>query len=311
MAITGASRFAELETDVAFLELFARAEVYAATWWLQHSGPHVQRLDSCHGLREALQTELRFSSGPVSTERIYRALDGWDLERVEWQSETLRTTLEGFARSPTRLPPLAFVTLGLPGSGKSSVLRRIAKRFAEQHGVKEEAWTCDPDEIRVLFPEYHRGHGSLIVQAELVHMVYGDDDASAQIAHHCPTLASTSLGEAVLLFDTVGHPEHTPRLVRQLGEAGWRVHLLLASCPAATAMLRTKRRALECGRIVDPKYVQSAIGRPEKVFELCREETLAGWAVVDTEQLADLAPTLLESDPVGTFGQAQGAVMHW
>jgi Zeta toxin len=295
--------------DAQFAAYVEQVDKYAERWWSLNREPQHGRLARSEGLGARLQSE----TGAVTTRSVYRGDSGWDGPRSDWQRGVLsdfRTPMDQDATAH----PLCFLTLGLPGSGKSSVLRRVVASYARHHDCALRSLVCDPDVLRERFPEYERGLGSQIVQDELSRLCY--DDPADQLGSVGPSLlkgALVSSGAAgVLVLDMVGNVEHTPRIVVDANRRGCRVHILVSDLPVTQAVRRAKLRALNAGRLVEPVYIERSSGRPMRALRACVDTgAVDGYAVIDTSGSRGTVPELTESDAQQTFGSTGGRVEYW
>lgn len=299
--------------DERFAQYFEEVEVYSVGWWNRDEEPQRSRLAACPGLEERLRARAA-GARLIPTEWVYRDECGWDSERRELHRELLETVEpEPAEQIADAGPALCFLTLGLPGSGKTRALRRVLHAYLHHHGHPGATGVCDPDELRVRFPEYGDGLGSLIVQDELVRLAYDDEGDPLGEDGPCAqqrTLACCSTGTPQVV-DTIGS-EHTPPIVTQVAENGGEVHVLVAHVPVEEAVRRTKERALETGRVVPPDLVARCGGRPERALEECLATGhVAAYVVLDTSGSGDEPPRVLETDARETYGQAGGPVAYW
>lgn len=186
------------ELDAQFADYEARVIEYGIRWWI--SNPAVE---SAIRRRPELLPKLEAlaaCSVPIETADVYLEAGTWNREREQMQESLLRKIFEG---KVTRVAsPSAIFLLGLPGSGKSTVLRAIALRYLERLNDRS-AVVRDADDIRERLPEYESGLGSLVVEDEVVHVTY-------VMSHRfIPT-------ECSLLIDTVGDPNWLSAEVRDL-----------------------------------------------------------------------------------------------
>ncbi len=103
-----------------------------------------------------------------------------------------------------------------------------------------------------------------------------------------------------LCLDVVGDPAHAAEEVRSLAARGYRLHLLLATCPLEERMERIKRRALTSGRFVSLEFAASVGDRPLRAYEAAKAEAdrlgvLDGWVHVDTSDGFPSAQRILDA----------------
>ncbi len=282
------------DLERAFSEYRERVEVYESTWWAEPKEPQLTRLASTPGLRDILDMRARRGVA-IMTDEVYVDEGGWAPERQGLHA-TLLQELVGTPPPPgVDVPAMCFITVGLPGSGKSSVLHDIIEAFViARVGAATAVMTSDADEIRMRLPEYECGLGSGIVQPEVITLCYERDGYPREGGLQ---KRLTELRSGVLVIDIVGHPDHLPPLVAQLVEWEWEVYLLRAALDPAVCVERVMQRALSNGRFVAPEFVLDSVGRPEAALEATLAKTsVTGWAVIDTSGASSGAARVLEGD---------------
>lgn len=188
----------------------------------------------------------------------------------------------------------AFLLLGTPGSGKSSVLRHAVAFIAGNQPVG----VVDSDDVRVRIPEYSTGVGSRVVQSETTHVAYGAL-ANRLVAMRCH-----------VVVDTVGDPRYVSDYAKRLLATGRALHVLCTSIPTHLAVDRAKRRALLTGRYVDPTYIESIGDRPIAALRCLIDNPdvpVESWAVIDTSN--ENGPTVVEATEL--HGTAGDLVTWW
>lgn len=278
--------------DDAYRERVARLRRYELEWWLTDSR-----------VRDAVADAPTLADELVELARA-RTVQTIDVhKRPDWsprRSDLHRAVLAGLAAPTASATPVAAVmTLGLPGSGKSSMLRRIASAW----GGRPVDAALDADEVRIALPEYAKGVGSGVVQDETSELTYGPLYGSI--------LDGPAESHPLLIVDTVGDPQYLPATAQRLLDAGWPVAVLLAEIPLAEALDRARSRALDNGRIVDETYLRSRDGVPAAGLAELRSKGLitGGWAAIDTSGPRHQAPKVLDGD--GAFGATGAATPYW
>lgn len=240
----------------------------------------------------------------VGTELLYRSGGRWRAERTGVQQKVLQEALRlgGYDvdnHDGDRLPQ-AVMLLGLPGSGKSSMLRPIAelviRRLAGHPGV-----ILDTDHVRTLLPEYADGLGSEVVHPETSHV------ANRLLVDRAAELRLN------LILDKVGDPEKTVKEAQFLQDEGWSVWCLCAQVDVEVAIDRAKQRALTCGRYVPPHVVRELGNRPLQAYEALRRSPLhlSGCALLDTEVPTGRRPLVVDANPEDCFGKPGLEVAMW
>jgi len=302
--------------DEQFATYISEAEEYGVSWWARNEEPQASRLAHCPGLSEKLDALARAGT-LIQTEQVYRDETCWDSARCEFQRHLLEHALSGavaVSENEAGASPVCFITLGLPGSGKTRALRRILTAYLTAMSQPSTTTVCDADELRVQFPEYASGLGSLIVQKELVRLAYGDSNDPLGDAEPCllDRVLHATEPPSSLVVDTIGSEEHTPPIVRHLSDRGLDVHVLVTRVPVEQAVERAKERALATGRIVMPEVVRGAEGRPERALEACLGTgRVAAHVVVDTSDDLTQPPPVVATDASDTYGPVSAPVAYW
>jgi Zeta toxin len=182
--------------------------------------------------------------------------------------------------------PAAYFTIGCPGVGKTSVLRRIVNQHRSALAGGAEPRRCsiiDADRVRQLMPEYHDGLGAFVVEEECYALTYGDmfDRAAAR--------------RADIIYDTIGRLPSIKENLEFLAADGYDIHVLHATSDLDLCAERTEQRALKVdGRLINPAMLERAANdAAETIGALLAEGfTLAGWARIDTGDMT--VPTLIE-----------------
>lgn len=290
-----------LEQADDYAVLGRRVKEYERTWFNLRVEPQASLLAESPKRLELLR-ELALAGHSVSTEMAYTDSGWWREEREDLHEQIFTDLPDQTKSDEVPLPALCYFLLGRPGSGKSTVLRRVAERHAQYLAGHERplpSRVVDADEVRVNIPEYSGGLGSSVVQREVVHMTYQSDHPCAAGARQTSVL-ETPAGDAVVMIDVVGDRDHLGDTVRSVLDRGWQVYVLCTECPAEVARDRVAVRALRDRRYVDPVYLESIGSRPRLALSSVKS-IVEGWALIDTSGDLD-APMISKSD--GTFGRA-------
>ena len=140
----------------------------------------------------------------------------------------------------------AFIVMGPPAAGKSTVIEPLARR----HG----ALIVDADDIKAKLPEFDGGRGAGLVHQE-----------SANLANDLRD-ASIARGDNIALPIVGASKERVAGEIAALRAAGYRVTLILADLPIEKAVDRAIKRFMTTGRLVDPDYVWSIGNRPRENY---------------------------------------------
>ena len=297
-----------LTLDEQYAEAVRAAELYGSTWWaLPGNTMAADRLRRFPALRTELGRRAE-DAELIPSRDVFDSALGWDPPRTDLHGQLLGD-LAG-APDGRGLPPHLYVTLGMPGSGKTRTLRQVALRHARTAaGRAVTVAVSDADAIRERLPEYAAGRGSEVLQDEVAVLAYGEASYPAGGGLQQRILAATP-GTAVLVVDVVGDQRYLPATVVSLADDGWQVFLLQAECPVETCIERVRRRAVATGRVVDLAYVRSAAARPARALKAAvATGRVAGWAQIDTSGDGPAAARMLAGDDGQTFGPLGGPVL--
>lgn len=279
------------DVDAAFRKYEVEIRAHGLDWWTRDS--RVEEVLARHPELVDPLAERAMKGESIETKDIHYIdpSSGWRPTRQTMHDELVASL---FGRHfATVINPAAIFLLGLPGSGKSTVLKRIAKGYLNELG-NEHAVARDADEVRIRLPEYSGGRGSQIVQSEVVDITYG------QATHALPD-------DGHLLIDLVGDPSWLPREVEYFAQQDRTIVMLCSELPIEIAEQRAKERALRDGRYVSIAYLQSCAGRPRAALESALETALVDhWALIDT---AGSAPRVIDGDEY--FGSPGDTARFW
>jgi len=220
---------------------------------------------------EAMRSaEERLKQGKTTAE-LYRdpATGQWREDRARMHAEIIAGLLEGV--QPQDEPEL-LITGGLPGSGKSTVLKA-------RGGGAEGVVHVDADAIRAMFPEYEGWNAGLLqIEAEAVveETVRRAVEARLPITYDASLKGNSGL-EILSMFEA----------------NGYKTNVVYVDVPMEMAMERAIGRfGNGTGRYVSPYYLATHdsrnVGNLEKIKGIAD-----GWEHWDNSQALGMTPTLL------------------
>jgi hypothetical protein len=286
----------------------AEVRDYASNWFL-HDDAAIEAIRRSHRARAAAAA-LAACKKTVGTDVIYMVQpDRWTPERSNIQAGLLETVLQqsgiptgeqSIDQDLESVLPIAVLLLGMPGSGKSSCLRPMARELCWRVD-KGASQVVDADAVRGLFPEYAEGLGSEVVQVETAFMTYGS------VVHE------TYRRKAHVVLDTIGDPDRSVREAEYLTETGWTVCCLCAQIDVETAVARAISRALSDGRYVPVDYIRSIDDRPQRAYSALKESgiPMIGLSLLDTDVSVGNAPVVVDSDNPDLFGRDGEPTTLW
>jgi len=178
---------------------------------------------------------------PAAIDFLERCLSRFPpIRSSESERERIITATQKQAVCVSHRPPVAILTGGPPGAGKSSGLRAHAPLALAPGTLR-----IDADALRAELPEY-RGWNADLTQAETGVLV---DRLLGGIGRPC---------RSDLLYDgTMSRVDRYRRLIPELRAMGYRVFLLHVSVPESLSRRRVLERYRAMGRYVS----RAAIGR--------------------------------------------------
>ena len=159
--------------------------------------------------------------------------------------------------------PIAILTGGPPGSGKSHYLKKIARWV----NPKSVLW-IDADVIREEFPEY-KGWNAGQVHDETRDVVNRLLD---EIGHPC---------KYDLVYDgTMNRADKYTHIIKRLRRLGYAIYLIYVNVPEELSRQRVLDRYQRTGRYVDSSVIKGVFQAGSKPFDELRSE-VDGWVMVD------------------------------
>jgi len=275
-----------------FEERQAEVTRYGKLWWSHQAEPQRSFLST----RPELQRELRraFVGGAnvILTRRVYGEAAGWARERVTLHQELVEQLVRGATPGPPAPGDPAYLTIGLPGSGKTRGLRPMALAHA---GRLESCPVSDADDVRTALPEYRDGLGSTALQGETEEITYG----TATYPPGGGLQDQVRYLSGAVVIDMVGG-DYVADVVKEFAATGRAVYVLMTECSPDLCEDRVMRRAVEPGgRYVPLEVVRAKIGVPRAALEgALATGAVTGWGVWDT---STWPARLIEGD--GTFDE--------
>ena len=229
----------------------------------------------------------------TDTAHRFKAADGaYTPERTRLHQAIVEQMLDPAAKAKTGRKPIAIVVVGLPGSGKTTVVSPWPKRLDV---VCAEA---NPDDIQNQLPEYQGWN------ADLVHVESRDVLEKILI----PQGIARRLN---LLVDVTGRdPTRTLAIADELGRASYEIYLIHVQLPAGKAAFRAWRRFRggafkqnaadpDAGRFVSPQFIVTAFGsKPAETYAVLKKHpAVVHWQAVNTSGGRGQPPKIEEEGP--------------
>lgn len=228
-------------------------------------------LDRAGGIsrEEALRRvdEAREAAAQEPSTRDKWVRDGEYLPERQRLHDEIEAELLGSGQSSDN--PLLFLTGGLPGSGKSHMLKQ-----SQYTDIKGKLVVIDSDNIKERLAKAD-GLKSLGYKAASYHAEA--DDIIASVFSQ-----AISRNMSIGLDGTMKNQRKLSSLVSQFKSRGYRVEVAYASLPVKKAMTRAIGRYLEGGRFVDPAYIATHDNRNIKTAESLRGDVDI-WRIWNTD----------------------------
>lgn len=187
---------------------------------------------------------IRRRGSKESTADFHKNEDGeYSLERKNLHDQIISKRLD-LVKSSKK--PIAILTGGGSGSGKSSVLK------AALANMKDDLVHIDADDIKKDIPEYNE-------------MTKENNPDAAALAHdESSDLSSELINRAIesnkpFVYDsTMKNVEKFKKLIDKLKKSGFEVHIVFAYCDPDTAKQRADMRAKKTGRKVPDSIIEES-----------------------------------------------------
>lgn len=173
------------------------------------------------------------------------------MRRTDREDEITLGTGGALPNSGIKKEKKAYILIGPPASGKSTIANRIAE--------KEGAIILDCDYARRKLPEFEYECGATFVQEESNSMIYGfGDDNPFKLEGLCKLAMNKAYN---IVIPKIGRePGGIIRLAKFLIEMNYKVHLTLISLKRREAAIRAFHRFNETNRYVPLGYVFDDVG---------------------------------------------------
>lgn len=170
---------------------------------------------------------------------------------------------KGGARPRTALQSQsqAFILIGLPASGKSTVASTVADHYG--------AIVLDSDYAKRKFPEFDRVFGASLVHDESALVVFGNPQYPMEypVINYC-----TDRKHNVVIPKIGNNEEAIVPLAETLQKAGYQVHLTLVNLDRLQATQRAYSRFLTSDRYVSLTLIYDVFGNePQLTFQRLKE----------------------------------------
>lgn len=159
--------------------------------------------------------------------------------------------------------PIAIITGGLPGSGKTFFLKKYAPYMNDESILK-----IDADSIRAKLPEY-RGWNASATHKESSRLV---SEILEEVGTPCVT--------DILYDGTMNKSKNYKPLINQLKRLGYRTFIIFLDIPLDVAKKRVLKRYAETGRYV-PNYVLENSAKTDKQVYHELKSMVDGYMTVD------------------------------
>ena len=249
-----------------------------------------------HPYHQEVVRRLKAAGDPAaaSTAAHKQAEGSYTPERAKLHAQIVEQLLNPAARAKEGEKPIAILAVGLPGSGKTTVVGPWPKRL----GIS--CTTANADDIQNRLPEYQGWN------ADLLHSEAHD------------VLEQVLLPRAIkerhhLVVDVTGrNPRQTVGIADQLARQEYQIYLISVRLPPGKAAYRAWHRFRkgafqynavdpDAGRFVAPRFVATAFGtKPDEAYAaLKKHPAVVHWLEVSTAAGPGQPPTVKEEGSRG------------
>ncbi|MDT4289441.1 zeta toxin family protein [Methylomonas sp. MO1] len=192
--------------------------------------------------------------------------------------------------SAVRKENQAFLVIGLPASGKSSISSKVADYYG--------AYVVDSDYAKRKFPEYKHEFGASILHEESTLVTYGSSDNPKHNDEPCLIEYCLSSGINIVI-PKIGHSmESLSKLFAIVKAFDYSVHLTLVSLDRQESCRRALDRYLNTKRYVPLGLIFDDYAN-DPVLTYYRLKSKKDWAStgkISTLNLREQGPTFIEGD---------------
>lgn len=236
-------------------------------------------------IQEAMaEAERKIREGTQSIEEYRDPETGeWNPERRALHERIIQGVMSEAGEAPDVEDKQIWVTGGLPGSGKSSVL--------EHRGALPEGTVkIDSDRIKAMLPEYEGWNATLL------------HEESSTIVQEL-FRRSTTEGRNIVYDATLKTTEKAEELMAGLENMNYDVNVIYVDIPMAMSMERAINRfTTQGGRYVSPLYIATHDSKNVKTLAALRD-SVNSWEHWDNSQPMGQEPTLLATGGTTTEGE--------
>ncbi len=226
----------------------------------------IDKLEAC--LKELPQT------------KAMHTINGTDIYTPEREElhEKIITEIRKGAMCKLQEQPIAILTGGLPGSGKSTFLNQYS-----QYLTSDKIFAIDADEVRAMLPEYKRwknGAGKELKgwNADQTHKE--TSDIVSKLLEGCKDGIPCKFD---ILFDgTMNKAKNYIPLINQLKGLGYKVFIIFVEVPPEVTRERVLQRYKHSGRYVPKAVIEEGIKNGLTAFDTLKT-MVDGYMLVDGE----------------------------
>jgi len=227
--------------------------------------------------RAYTEAAKNFVDGKDSTQVYAGPYGGYSKERSEWHAEVIAAYESKFG--PPQAKPIAIITGGLAGAGKTASLRDVPgiNKFIQ----------INSDDIKESAPEYN-GYNAAFLHEE-------SDQVSLAVLERATNARQHLVVD--ITMKSIGDPNKGFRdsllgRVSELAKRGYEVHLMFSDVTIERSVERAVKRYMnpknEKGRFVPPAHIKKSVsskgstsGNLDNFMEATKLPQVAGWKLFD------------------------------